>query len=168
MPRDTLGGLLSNGIDELSVAKFAALEPRQRYVKPEVIKSKWSVLPDTTQERVRSLFASIETPLLNRNRDDRRRIETQLALKSVGQMLVDFSSNSRQSSNMRVGWADDYHGCHFHRVRRTGISIMNRYLKPTWDVLQPSIILSNPFPARPRTAASSHSPFDGSSQKRDR
>lgn len=63
--------------------RFAALKPRVRHVTEHTIKSKWTTLPEPAQERVRELFRAVEMPVLTRQRDDRKRIETQTALGAV-------------------------------------------------------------------------------------
>ncbi|EEQ31445.1 conserved hypothetical protein [Microsporum canis CBS 113480] len=66
---------------------FAALQPRIRHINEETIKSKWTTLPDSTQEKVKQLFLSVELPVITRNRDEKKRVEAQSALATVRKNL---------------------------------------------------------------------------------
>ncbi|KAM5432115.1 hypothetical protein MferCBS31731_007616 [Microsporum ferrugineum] len=66
---------------------FAALKPRIRHINEETIKSKWTTLPDSTQEKVKQLFLSVELPVITRNRDEKKRVEAQSALATVRKNL---------------------------------------------------------------------------------
>lgn len=63
--------------------RFAMLKPRVRRIAEHTIKSKWTTLPDSAQDRVHELFRSVELPVLTRHRDERKRIEAQSALAAV-------------------------------------------------------------------------------------
>lgn len=64
-----------------------ALKLRIRHINEETIKSKWTTLPDSTQEKVKQLFQSVELPVITRNRDERKRVEAQSALATVRKNL---------------------------------------------------------------------------------
>ncbi|EZF15949.1 hypothetical protein H112_05886 [Trichophyton rubrum D6] len=64
-----------------------ALKPRIRHINEETIKSKWTTLPDSTQEKVKLLFQSVELPVITRNRDEKKRVEAQSALATVRKNL---------------------------------------------------------------------------------
>ncbi|KAK2873746.1 hypothetical protein FQN49_002109 [Arthroderma sp. PD_2] len=66
---------------------FTALKPRIRHINEETIKSKWTTLPDTTQEKVKQLFLSVELPVITRHRDEKKRVEAQSALATVRKNL---------------------------------------------------------------------------------
>ncbi|KAF3482808.1 uncharacterized protein GIQ15_02132 [Arthroderma uncinatum] len=66
---------------------FAALKPRIRHINEETIKSKWTTLSDSTQEKVKQLFLSVELPVITRHRDEKKRVEAQSALATVRKNL---------------------------------------------------------------------------------
>lgn len=59
------------------------LEPQERYILQETIRSKWQVLSEPAQASIMQLFKSIEMPVLAIHQDERRRVEAQMALGSV-------------------------------------------------------------------------------------
>jgi kinetochore protein Fta7 len=63
--------------------RFAWLKPQVKNVSKHTIKSKWSPLPEPVQTKVRELFRSLERPVIVRQRDERKRIEAQVALGGV-------------------------------------------------------------------------------------
>jgi hypothetical protein len=63
--------------------KFAALTSRLHYIPQEVIRSKWTFLPEPAQNRLRELFRSLERPVIAKHRDERQRIEAQSALGAI-------------------------------------------------------------------------------------
>ncbi|MCJ1259402.1 hypothetical protein MMC24_007239 [Lignoscripta atroalba] len=70
-----------------SHTRFAALRPRLRHVQQDVIKTKWEVLPESVQERVREVFKSVERPVIYKHREERRKIEAQVAVGSIVRTL---------------------------------------------------------------------------------
>lgn len=80
------------------------LKPRIRHINEETIKSKWTTLPDSTQEKVKLLFQSVELPVITRNRDEKKRVEAQSALvtvrKNLGKRLpkMPFPAGTRDGS----------------------------------------------------------------------
>ncbi|EED15498.1 conserved hypothetical protein [Talaromyces stipitatus ATCC 10500] len=67
--------------------RFAWLKPQVKNVSKHTIKSKWSSLPEPAQGKVRELFRSLERPVIVRQRDERKRIEAQVALGGVVKTL---------------------------------------------------------------------------------
>ncbi|MCJ1250155.1 hypothetical protein MMC30_007381 [Trapelia coarctata] len=67
--------------------KFAVLKPRLKYVRQDIIKNKWEVLPDHIQTRVKELFVAVGRPVITQYRDERRRIDAQTALSSITRKL---------------------------------------------------------------------------------
>ncbi|OAX84288.1 hypothetical protein ACJ72_01353 [Emergomyces africanus] len=67
--------------------RFAILKPRTRHISERTIKTKWTTLPDSVQEKVKELFRSIERPVITRHRDERKRIEAQAAVVAVRKNL---------------------------------------------------------------------------------
>ncbi|GAM37584.1 hypothetical protein TCE0_024r07624 [Talaromyces pinophilus] len=67
--------------------RFAWLKPQVKNVSKHTIKSKWSSLPEPVQSKVRDLFRSLERPVIVRQRDERKRIEAQVALAGVVKTL---------------------------------------------------------------------------------
>lgn len=63
--------------------RFTWLKPQVKNVSKQTIKSKWSSLPEPVQSKVRDLFRSLERPVIVRQRDERKKIEAQVALGSV-------------------------------------------------------------------------------------
>ncbi|KAK2802670.1 hypothetical protein FQN50_007278 [Emmonsiellopsis sp. PD_5] len=60
--------------------RFAMLKPRTCHIAEHTIKTKWTTLPDSVQEKVKELFHSIERPVITRHRDERKRIDAQAAI----------------------------------------------------------------------------------------
>ena len=73
----------ASGRDEPPSKRFAMLKPRTRNISENTIKSKWTTLPDSVQDRINELFRAVELPVITRNRDERKRIESQTALAAV-------------------------------------------------------------------------------------
>ncbi|OKL61684.1 hypothetical protein UA08_02981 [Talaromyces atroroseus] len=67
--------------------RFAWLKPHVKNVSKHTIKSKWTALPEPVQDKVRSMFRSLERPVIVRQRDERKRIEAQTALTAVVKTL---------------------------------------------------------------------------------
>lgn len=65
------------------IKKYARLTPHVRHIAENTIKSKWTTLPDSVQDKVKDIFQSIERPVITRHRDERKRIEAQSALSAV-------------------------------------------------------------------------------------
>lgn len=68
--------------------RFAWLKQQVKNVSKHTIKSKWSSLPEPVQSKVRDLFRSLERPVIVRQRDERKRIEAQVALGGVVKTCV--------------------------------------------------------------------------------
>lgn len=64
------------------------LKPRVRNIPENTIKSKWTALPESVQDRVNELFRAVELPVITRSRDERKRIEAQAALAAVKKKYV--------------------------------------------------------------------------------
>ncbi|OJD17224.1 hypothetical protein AJ78_02661 [Emergomyces pasteurianus Ep9510] len=73
--------------EEHNRKRFAILKPRTRHIAERTIKTKWTTLPDSVQEKVKELFRSIERPVITRHRDERKRIEAQTAVLAVRKNL---------------------------------------------------------------------------------
>ena len=59
------------------------LEPQERYILQETVRSKWQLLSEPAQASIMQLFKSTEMPVLAIHEDERRRVEAQVALGSV-------------------------------------------------------------------------------------
>ncbi|PGH12788.1 hypothetical protein AJ79_04012 [Helicocarpus griseus UAMH5409] len=77
--------------EEHDSKRFAILKPRTRHIAERTIKTKWTTLPDSVQEKVKELFRAIERPVITRHRDERKRIDAQAAVvvvrKNLGRRL---------------------------------------------------------------------------------
>ncbi|MCJ1317621.1 hypothetical protein MMC15_002946 [Xylographa vitiligo] len=90
-------GSVIESVDDTNGAKnvqspegFAAqLKPGLRYISQEIIKTKWEVLPEHMQQRVRELFVAAERPVMIRHPEDKKRIEAQAALSTVTRTLAE-------------------------------------------------------------------------------
>lgn len=60
-----------------------SLEPRVKHVSKDIIRSKWMVLDGDVQVKVDELLRSIELPVLARYSSEQRKIEAQVALRSI-------------------------------------------------------------------------------------
>ncbi|KAL1954049.1 hypothetical protein VTO42DRAFT_1783 [Malbranchea cinnamomea] len=76
-----------SGREEPPSKKLAMLKPRVRNIAESTIKSKWTTLPDSAQDRVTELLRAVELPVINRHRDERKKIEAQTALAAVRKNL---------------------------------------------------------------------------------
>jgi len=63
--------------------RFAVLKARVQHVSQNSIRTKWAPLPDAAQNQVRELFRSVERPVLVNQRDERKKIEAQVAVETV-------------------------------------------------------------------------------------
>ncbi|KAE8352677.1 CENP-Q, a CENPA-CAD centromere complex subunit-domain-containing protein [Aspergillus coremiiformis] len=63
--------------------RFAYLKPQVRRVSQRTIRTKWSTLPEPTQEKVRDMFRALERPVIVRQQNERKRIEAQAAVQAV-------------------------------------------------------------------------------------
>ena len=70
--------------------RYAKLRPRVRHIAEHTIKTKWTTLPESTQEKVKELFCAIERPVISKHRDERMRIEAQVAVAAVRKKYVLF------------------------------------------------------------------------------
>ena len=68
--------------------KFAVLKPRVKYIPQEIVRSKWKVIPEVVQDRVKEIFRSLERPVIMSHRDDGRRIEAQVAVGLITRTYV--------------------------------------------------------------------------------
>ncbi|EPS28280.1 hypothetical protein POX_e07251 [Penicillium oxalicum] len=66
-----------------SQKRFAYLKPSVRRIPENTIKTKWSTLPESVQERIQDLFLSLERPVIVRQQNERKRIEAQSAVRAV-------------------------------------------------------------------------------------
>ncbi|EEH23011.1 hypothetical protein PABG_05222 [Paracoccidioides brasiliensis Pb03] len=73
--------------EEHARKRFAILKPRIRHISERRIKTKWTTLPDSVQEKIKDLFQSIERPVITRHRDERKRIDAQAAVVAVRKNL---------------------------------------------------------------------------------
>ncbi|KAK2742814.1 hypothetical protein FQN57_005105 [Myotisia sp. PD_48] len=84
--------------------KFAMLMSRTRHIDEQTIKSKWTTLSESAQDKVKELFLSVELPVITRHRDEKKRIEAQSALETVRKNLskrlpkMPFPPNTRDAS----------------------------------------------------------------------
>ena len=69
--------------------RFTYLKPRVRHIPERTIKSKWSTLPESSQEKVRDMFRSLERPVIVRQRNERKRVDAQAAVQAVVRKYVD-------------------------------------------------------------------------------
>ncbi|PGH23464.1 hypothetical protein AJ80_02418 [Polytolypa hystricis UAMH7299] len=67
--------------------RFAILKPRVRHIPEHTIKTQWTTLPESVQDKVNELFQAIERPVITRHRDERKRIEAQSAVAAVRKNL---------------------------------------------------------------------------------
>ncbi|KAH8705710.1 CENP-Q, a CENPA-CAD centromere complex subunit-domain-containing protein [Talaromyces proteolyticus] len=66
---------------------FAILKPQVKNISKRAIKSKWTNLPESAQEKVRDMFRAVERPVIMLQRDERKRVEAQTALGAVVRTL---------------------------------------------------------------------------------
>lgn len=71
-----------------SQKRFAYLKPSVRRIPENTIKTKWSTLPESVQERIQDLFLSLERPVIVRQQNERKRIEAQSAVRAVVKKYV--------------------------------------------------------------------------------
>ncbi|KAL4803586.1 CENP-Q, a CENPA-CAD centromere complex subunit-domain-containing protein [Aspergillus unguis] len=62
---------------------YAHLKPQVRHISERTIKSKWSTLPEPTQDKIRDMFRALERPVIVRQQNDRKRSEAQAAVQAV-------------------------------------------------------------------------------------
>ncbi|KAL4785185.1 CENP-Q, a CENPA-CAD centromere complex subunit-domain-containing protein [Aspergillus varians] len=62
---------------------YAHLKPQVRHISERTIKSKWSTLPEPTQDKIRDMFRALERPVIVRQQNDRKRYEAQAAVQAV-------------------------------------------------------------------------------------
>lgn len=70
--------------------RFAYLKPQVRQVSERTIKSKWTTLPESVQDRIRDMFRALERPVIVRQQNERKRIEAQAAVQAVVRKYVDY------------------------------------------------------------------------------
>lgn len=63
--------------------RFAILKPQVRHISEQMIKKKWTTLPESVQSKVRQLFKAVEQPVIIRDRDEKKRMDAQTAMKAV-------------------------------------------------------------------------------------
>ncbi|OJJ01543.1 hypothetical protein ASPVEDRAFT_83074 [Aspergillus versicolor CBS 583.65] len=63
--------------------QYAHLKPQVRHISERTIKSKWSTLPEPTQDKIRDMFRALERPVIVRQQNDRKRYEAQAAVQAV-------------------------------------------------------------------------------------
>jgi hypothetical protein len=98
----------SSATDEDDIAsshkkRFAYLKPRVRRVAKRTIRSRWSTLPETAQERVQDILRSLERPVIMRHRDEHKRIEAQTAVELVARKYVEPFSDKWMRMRMARG-----------------------------------------------------------------
>ncbi|KAE8147139.1 CENP-Q, a CENPA-CAD centromere complex subunit-domain-containing protein [Aspergillus avenaceus] len=69
--------------DNARTKRYAYLKPHVRRVSERTIKTKWSTLPEATQDKVRDMFRALERPVIVRQQNERKRIEAQAAVQTV-------------------------------------------------------------------------------------
>ncbi|KAL6237310.1 hypothetical protein BDW75DRAFT_86155 [Aspergillus navahoensis] len=62
---------------------YAYLKPQVRHISERTIKSKWSTLPEPTQDRIRDMLRALERPVIVRQQNERKRYEAQAAVQAV-------------------------------------------------------------------------------------
>ena len=62
---------------------FSTLEPRIHRVSKAAIRKKWKKLPETTQEKVKSLFESIAQSAVLKSGKERNATEAQALIRGV-------------------------------------------------------------------------------------
>ncbi|KAL4968531.1 uncharacterized protein BDV14DRAFT_196833 [Aspergillus stella-maris] len=62
---------------------YAHLKPQIRHISERTIKSKWSTLPEPTQDKIRDMFRALERPVIVRQQNDKKRSEAQAAVQAV-------------------------------------------------------------------------------------
>lgn len=67
---------------------YAHMKPQVRHISERTIKSKWSTLPEPTQDKIRDMFRALERPVIVRQQNDRKRYEAQAAVQSVVKKYV--------------------------------------------------------------------------------
>lgn len=68
--------------------QYAHLKPQVRHISERTIKSKWSTLPEPTQDKIRDMFRALERPVIVRQQNDRKRYEAQAAVQAVVKKYV--------------------------------------------------------------------------------
>lgn len=99
--------------------QYAHLKPQVRHISERTIKSKWSTLPEPTQDKIRDMFRALERPVIVRQQNDRKRYEAQAAVQAVVKKYVPTRAIScGYVSNYYVAaivLESDYLGCLFLR-----------------------------------------------------
>ncbi|KAL3469879.1 CENP-Q, a CENPA-CAD centromere complex subunit-domain-containing protein [Aspergillus californicus] len=62
---------------------YAHMKPQVRHISERTIKSKWSTLPESAQDKIRDMFRALERPVIVRQQNDRKRHEAQAAVQAV-------------------------------------------------------------------------------------
>lgn len=97
--------------------QYAHLKPHVRHISERTINSKWSTLPEPTQDKIRDMFRALERPVIVRQQNDRKRYEAQAAVQAVVKKYVPTRTiMCRYVSNCHVAaivLESDYLGCHF-------------------------------------------------------
>ncbi|RDW90403.1 uncharacterized protein DSM5745_02178 [Aspergillus mulundensis] len=62
---------------------YAYLKPQVRHISERTIKSKWSTLPEPTQDKIRDMLRALERPVIVRQQNERKRYEAQAAVQAV-------------------------------------------------------------------------------------
>lgn len=125
--------------------QYAHLKPQVRHISERTIKSKWSTLPEPTQDKIRDMFRALERPVIVRQQNDRKRYEAQAAVQAVVKKYVPTRAIScGYVSNYYVAaivLESDYLGCLFLRWRKIRFSSTKRPLRSTYVcVLLSSIV----------------------------
>ena len=60
-----------------------SLKSRVEHISQDIIRSKWTVLDGDAQAKVEELLRSVELPVLAKYSSEQRKIEAQVALRSI-------------------------------------------------------------------------------------
>ncbi|KAL4992290.1 CENP-Q, a CENPA-CAD centromere complex subunit-domain-containing protein [Aspergillus falconensis] len=76
-------GVPNHDKDSRRKKSYAYLKPQVRHVSERIIKSKWSTLPEPTQDKIRDMLRALERPVIVRQQNERKRYEAQAAVQAV-------------------------------------------------------------------------------------
>ncbi|KAL3439370.1 CENP-Q, a CENPA-CAD centromere complex subunit-domain-containing protein [Aspergillus tetrazonus] len=77
------GNALDQDNDSRRKRSYAYLKPQVRHISERTIKSKWSTLPEPTQDKIRDMLQALERPVIVRQQNERKRYEAQAAVQAV-------------------------------------------------------------------------------------
>ena len=75
--------MISKTLTGPTLEGVGSLQSRVKHVSQNHIRSKWTVLDGEAQAKVKELLRSIEIPVLSNYSSESRKIEAQVALRSI-------------------------------------------------------------------------------------